>query len=112
VWVNIPGSGYVGVGRVKGTVQSVRDFVVTTASGDKPFLELAQAHYHREFADDPDRCAYFVPIQWLKTTAVAQAIREVGMFGNQNSVCKPTAPKWRATVEKLKERFPEFDLNL
>jgi hypothetical protein len=72
-------------------------------------LEIAKANYHREFADDPDHCEYFVPVQWLKTVPVAQAIREVGMFGNQNPVCKPSTPKWRATVERLKERFPEFE---
>jgi len=26
-------------------------------------------------------------------------------FGNQNTVCKPTTPKWRTTVERLKERW-------
>jgi hypothetical protein len=30
------------------------------------------------------------------------------MFGNQNSVCKPTAQKWRTTVERLKEKFPGY----
>lgn len=109
VWAKVPGSGFVGVGRVVGAVQSADEFAVTTASGEKPFLELAQAKYHREFVDDPDRCEYFVPVQWLKTVPVTQAIQEVGMFGNQNSVCKPTTPKWRTTVERLKDRFPEYD---
>ena len=31
------------------------------------------------------------------------------MFGNQNTVCKPTTPKWRTTVERLKEKFPDYD---
>jgi hypothetical protein len=111
VWAKVPGSGFVGVGLVKGAVQAARDFVVATASGDKPFLEIAKANYHREFVDDPDRCEYFVPVHWMKTVPVAQAIQEVGMFGNQNSVCKPSTPKWRTTVERLKERFPEFEGN-
>lgn len=112
VWAKVPGSGFVGVGRVVGAVQSVREFVVPTGSDEKPFLDVAKARYHREFLDDPDRCEYFVPVQWLKTVPVTQAIQEVGMFGNQNSVCKPTTPKWRTTVERLKERFPGFDENL
>ncbi|PYD88296.1 nuclease [Pseudomonas syringae pv. pisi] len=108
VWAKVPGSGFVGVGRVTGAVQPARDFLVPTATGDKPFLALANARYHRQFVDDPDRCEYFVPVQWLGTVPVAQAIQEVGMFGNQNSVCKPTTPKWRTTVERLKERFAAF----
>jgi hypothetical protein len=105
----VPGSGFVGVGRVVGAVQPAREFIVPTASGEKPFLELTKARYHREFVDDPDPCEYFVPVQWLKTIPVTQAIQEVGMFGNQNSVCKPTTPKWHTTVERLKDCFPEFD---
>jgi len=38
-----------------------------------------------------------------------KAIQEIGMFGNQNTVCKPTTPKWRTTVERLKEKFPMFN---
>jgi len=38
-----------------------------------------------------------------------KAVQEIGLFGNQNTVCKPTAPKWRFTVERLKEKFPDFN---
>ena len=34
---------------------------------------------------------------------------EVGMFGNQNTACKPTTPKWRTTVDRLKTIFPGYD---
>lgn len=27
------------------------------------------------------------------------------MFGNQNTVCKPVTPKWRSTVDRLKQIF-------
>ncbi|MCK9988472.1 MAG: hypothetical protein AzoDbin1_04944 [Azoarcus sp.] len=109
VWAKVPGAGFVGVGRVKGPVQSAIDFLVPTESGDRPILDVATANYHREVAEDPDRCEYFVPIEWLDTVPVSKAIQEVGMFGNQNSVCKPTTPKWRTTVERLKEKFTRFD---
>jgi hypothetical protein len=33
------------------------------------------------------------------------AVNEIGLFGNQNTVCKPVTPKWRQTVERLKERW-------
>lgn len=48
---------------------------------------------------------YFVPIRWIHTVPVEQAVNEIGLFGNQNTVCKPTTPKWRTTVERLKERW-------
>ncbi len=39
---------------------------------------------------------------------VAPAINEVGVFGNQNTVCQPTTPKWRHTVERLKLAFQNW----
>jgi hypothetical protein len=110
VWVKAPGIGFVGVGRVTGRAQSAKEFQVTTPEGEKPVLEAAKGgKYHAEFLNDPERCEYFVPMQWLQTVPVDKAVQEFGMFGNQNTVCKPTAQKWRTTVERLKEKFPEFD---
>ncbi|MBN1458877.1 MAG: DUF91 domain-containing protein [Armatimonadetes bacterium] len=110
VWVKVPGFGFVGVGRATGRAQSAATFKVATPDGAAPILEVARGGgYHREFVDDADRCEYFVPIQWLQTVPLEQAVQEIGLFGNQNTVCKPTTPKWRSTVERLKEKFPAFD---
>jgi hypothetical protein len=46
-----------------------------------------------------------VKIKWVKTFSRAEAYDELGFFGNQNTVCKPTAPRWRSTVEHLKDKF-------
>jgi hypothetical protein len=109
IWVKIPGTGFVGVGSVIGKSEPVTSFKVSTPAGPKPILEVAKrGHYHQQFADDPERCEYFVPVKWLQTVPADQAVQEVGMFGNQNSVCKPTAQKWRTTVERLKEKFPGY----
>jgi hypothetical protein len=108
VWVKIPGAGFVGVGRVTGEAVPAAAFRVTTSSGEKPFMEVARASYHRELLDDPERCEYFVPIRWLDTVPVEKAVQEVGMFGNQNTVCRPTTPLWRTTVERLKKHFPKW----
>ena len=109
VWVNVPGSGFVGVGRATGRAQPAATFKVATPTGDVPVLEIAKGgSYHREFLNDPERCEYFVPVQWLQTVPLEKAVREIGFFGNQNTVCKPTTPKWRSTVERLKEKFPDF----
>jgi hypothetical protein len=66
---------------------------------------LTGAAYHRDFVNDPERAEYIVPIEWQKTVPIEEAVSELGMFGNQNTVCKPTTPKWRTTVERLKERW-------
>jgi len=110
VWVNIPQQGYVGVGRVLGTSTPANEFKVMQDGEERPVLKVAtRANYHAEFADDPERCDYFVAIEWLQSVPVSQAVREIGMFGNQNTVCRPTTPKWRWTIERLKQRFPRFD---
>lgn len=107
VWVKVPGSGFVGVGKVTGRRQPASSFTVTTPAGERPILEVAkQGQYHRDLVDDSDRCEYFVPVQWYQTVPLESAVHEIGLFGNQNTVCKPTTPKWRFTIERLKERFP------
>lgn len=101
VWVNIPNTGYVGVGLVTQSIQSASDFCL----GDHPALDVLEANHHAQFIDDEERCEYFVAVEWLDTKALDEAIREVGMFGNQNTICRPTAQRWRHTVERLKMQF-------
>jgi len=109
VWVKVPGHGFVGVARVTGPAQPVTAFKATTPSGERPILDVAKgAKYHSQFLNDPERCEYFVPVRWLQTVPLQNAIQEVGFFGSQHTVCKPTTPKWRATVERLKEKFPDY----
>lgn len=106
VWVNVPRSGYVGVGRVTGRAQQASDFKLTTPAGEAAAMNVLNlANYHRELAADPERCEWFVPVEWLQTVPLEKAVQEIGFFGNQNTVCKPTTPKWRSTVDRLKERF-------
>lgn len=110
VWVKDPGTGYLGVGRVLEPVVSINDFKVKTPSGERPALDvLSTAMRLRERADDPDKAEHFVRVQWLDTVAEDKAVNEVGLFGNQNTVCQPTTPKWRHTVDRLKQLFPKWD---
>lgn len=101
VWVKIPGAGFVGVGRVTGPRVSGKEFLID----ERPALDVLAGNYHREFMDDPEKAEYFVPVIWEKTLPASKGIQEVGMFGNQNTVCKPVTPKWRTTVERLKQVF-------
>jgi hypothetical protein len=109
IWVKAPGYGLVGVGRVKGKAVSASEFKLSTPTGEKPALEVLKGHYNSGEAD-PDRAEYFVPVEWLETVPLEEAIQEVGMFGNTNTVCKPKTPKWRLTVDRLKQKFPKFEL--
>lgn len=110
VWVKIPKVGYVGVGEVIEAVQPARNFTVQTELGERPALDvLEDAERYRLHADDLEKSEYFVRVKWLQTVPEDRAINEVGLFGNQNTVCQPVAPKWRHTVERLKERFPKWN---
>lgn len=109
VWVRVPGTGYVGVGRVRQGMLPVRDFAVSTDQGERPVLDvLSNAEQLRRHADDPDKAEYFVAVDWLDTVDEVHAMNEVGLFGNQNTVCQPRTTKWRHTVELLKSRFPRW----
>ena len=105
VWVNIPGQGYVGVCNVLGQSVRANEFMVAVNGEKQPFLDVAQANYHRQFADDEEKSEYFVPVEWINTKPLSGAVSEVGFFGNQNSVCRPRTTKWNHTVERLKKLF-------
>jgi hypothetical protein len=110
VWVRIPSRGFVGVGRVTEAEKSVNDFTVMTPAGERPCLDVLQTgEFLRQYADDPEMAEHFVRVKWLDTVPEEQAFHEVGLFGNQNSVCQPSTPKWRHTVERLKTRFPNWN---
>ena len=112
VWVKIPATGYVGVGIVQSAVEPASSFTINTDDGEKLAMDVLKYSdlYHRN-ADDPDKSEYFVPVKWLETRSEQEAVNEVGFFGNQNTVCKPTTPKWRHTIEKLKRYFRNWDIN-
>jgi hypothetical protein len=110
VWVKIPATGYVGVGIVQSAVEPASSFTINTEHGEKLAMDVFKfGDGYRENADDPDKSEYFVPVKWLETRAESDAVNEVGFFGNQNTVCKPTTPKWRHTVDKLKRIFLRWD---
>ena len=109
VWVKIPKKGYVGVGTVLESVQSVNDFKVQTEAGEQPaLLVLKHADKYRITANDAELAEYFVRVRWLDSVSENKAVNEVGLFGNQNTVCQPTTPKWRHTVDRLKVVFSKW----
>lgn len=112
IWVNVPGYGYVGVGIVQGSAVRADHFRVITDEGEKKLIDLqGNYHYGSEDADNPDTAEYFVPVKWVKSKSLNEAVSQVGFFGNQHTVCKPRTSKWQFTVETLAKEFG-VDLNI
>lgn len=103
VFVCMPGTGYVGVGIVKGDAKPLKEFAVETPEGEKPIVEVAtKAPKMTVGMDDPERSEYFVAVDWLNTLTREEAIWETGMYANQNTVTKL---RNQFTLERLVERF-------
>lgn len=110
VWVNIPNRGYVGVAEVTAAAVPIDDFTVVVDGRPTPLLELVGDLYdYRTYADSPDEAEYVVAVRWLDTVPDDKPLDVKGLFGNQNTVCKPTTPLWDTTVERLKLNFPGWN---
>lgn len=108
VWVNIPGTGYVGVGEVVETRRPIEEFLVNGSNGlPVPITELTslQVAQGKPSTEDPETAEYLVRIQWDKTVPEAEAVKELGLFGSQHTVARPRTKKWGHTVERLMTRF-------
>lgn len=111
VWVNIPGGvGYVGVGEV--TAPRVRADQFMVPDKDGKLVSYLQADKKATgISTTEGEWEYIVPVKWIKTVPLEQAVKETGFFGNQNSVARPRDAKWTFTVDRLKERFGIKDAN-
>lgn len=108
VWVNIPHTGYVGVGHVIEEAQIAKEVRFQVGKeNDVGFRELeAEGKIKGKYLyspNDDEKAEYVVKIEWDKTVSAAQAVKEPGFFGNQNTVCRPRDGKWDFTVKRLKE---------
>ncbi len=104
IWVNIPKTGYVGVGRVIETVKRADQCLFAVDGKEKTIYELdTRTDYRKAFANDDDKAEYVVKVEWIKSVDRKDAVKEIGLFGNQNSVCKPKTLRWEHTVNRLKE---------
>lgn len=103
IWVNIPGTGYCGVGLVEGPAVHVSEFQVD----GKPFLTLPRLGHYSVAPDRPasESTEMLVPVRWLHHVSISDAVKEKGFYGNQWTVTQSTQPKWQHTVERLKARW-------
>jgi hypothetical protein len=106
IFAYIPQTGYVGVGTTTGDATRFDDAVVTFDGQERRLAELPLAGgYHHTTADTEETAEYVVPVDWIKTTTREQAIRQKGLFSNQNSACKL---RNRFTLDVL---YPAFGLD-
>ena len=78
-------NGYLGHGVVTTERQPAHEFVLPDG---RVLTEALPKTYLTEFADDPDRCAYAVAVEWKKTFDRSEAKSFQGIFANQNTACK------------------------
>ena len=103
IWVNIPGSGFVGVAQVIGEKTRLESLLFPEYE-NKTILQLdVQGNYQELSTLDDNLAEYAVPVKWIHTVSESEAVSETGLFGNQNTVCKPRTSKWVHTVNRLKE---------
>ena len=102
VWVNIPHTGYVGVGIVTAESVPAAEAIFDT-SGVMTNMRNLPLKGNYFAATDSENAEYVVQVNWLKTVDINNSVKEVGFFGNQNSVCRPLTEKWVYTVERLKK---------
>jgi hypothetical protein len=86
------------------------DFKVETRSGLRRYYDVSEvSEYLKERQAEGATEEWFVPVRWIRTVDEDHAVRESGLFGNQNSVAKPTAGNWPTTVDRLRAVFDVVD---
>jgi Endonuclease NucS len=87
IYAYMKGLGYVGFGEVISPAVMIRDFV--THDTKVPLLEAALAALRpAENSDDEALSEWVVGVRWKKTVTKNQAKTFIGVFANQNIVCK------------------------
>jgi hypothetical protein len=108
IWVNIPGTGFVGVGKVIGKPAAADKLVIKYNGKDTEFNELPTKIKYFDKTIKDDLKEYLVPVEWIKCVPKEEAVSEFGFFGNQNSVAEPKSKKWEFTIKTLKEKWNIF----
>jgi hypothetical protein len=99
----LPGTGYVGVGKVTAAAVPVSEFTVRLDGQDVPILEAPlTATNMGDAADDPEQSEYVARVRWIDARPSDHAIWEKGMYADQNVVTKLQQP---FTLQRLSEIF-------
>jgi hypothetical protein len=96
------GKGFGAVGRVTRTRTPVDDFRVEKDGAQVPITEAVPSRELVKVADDPDKATCAVAVEWIHKVPYSRGVWEKGFLANQNTVARPTSPKWEYTVSWLK----------
>src|SRR4051812_13712480 len=90
VWGSIPGDGYAGVGIVTEPVVRVDEFMVPGPNGHNvPITEVDLAGPSIvESLQRSEVPEHLVRVRWVKAVPKNKAVKEKGLFGNQNTVAR------------------------
>lgn len=99
VFVCVPAAGYVGVGTVTGRPVEADSASLLVDGVETPFRALPVKGSYTHDNGEPE---VIVPVKWVATVPVAEAVWEKGMFANQNSACKLRS---RFTLDRLSAAF-------
>lgn len=103
IFVNIPKTGYVGVGLVVDKAVPMRDFKVIVDGIETPIVDATTVGLPpTQHLNNDDMTETYVRVEWIKTVPIEQAYWEKGMFANQASVCKL---RNQFTLQKLTYHF-------
>ncbi len=101
VWVHLGGGrGFGGVALVVEPRQPIDDFAVGCDGKSVPLASVVTTHL-TTMKEDPEKAEYAVRLKWLYTVPYDKGVWEKGFLANQNTVARPTSPKWQYTVERL-----------
>ena len=102
VFVNIPKTGYVGVGTVTGPAVKFNDAEVTADGGQRKLADCPLNGTYQRADQTDDTAEFVVPVQWITTRPRAEAVWQSGMFANQHSACRL---RNKFTIERLTDHF-------
>lgn len=103
VWVNVPGTGFVGVGT---TLAPASRFENAKVQVDGVWIDLSSqtlaGSYNAGDTFDDDDVEWIVPVEWIDTHPLGAGFWEKGMFASQHSACKL---RQEFTLERLAAHF-------
>lgn len=103
VFAHVAGAGYVGIGKVTGEMILARDAKVDVAGERQSVLDQQDPSVdwwrERVLSDDLDLAERVVPVEWLNTRSLDEAVWEKGLFASQWTACKLRDERTIATVE-------------
>ncbi len=101
VFAYVGGAGYVGIGLVTGEMVPARDATVKVNGEEQSLLDQAGLDWWRDAAasEDPEVTEMVVPVRWLGTRPLEDAVRGKGLFASQLSACRMRDEHTIKTVE-------------